>query len=160
MLIVVFDRELLSTPATVAFVRGKLRLLLRGKLLPLALVLGLAADIQNARYIIFIFVSPLCLSPKVFRKLWKNGQTLNPEYSEHLHSRLWWGEASRRAAALAGKPAMRFCLVYRLHFVSPSNLFRQLAEFGAVGLGFVVVHDGILKQGGTAAQTDASFSCR
>ena len=26
---------------------------------------------------------------------------------------------------------MRFCLVYRLHFVSPLNLFRQLAEFGA-----------------------------
>ena len=75
VLIVVFDRELLSAPVPVAFVRGKLRLVLRGKLLPLALVLGLAADIQNARYIFFIFVSPLCLSPKVFRKLWKNGQT-------------------------------------------------------------------------------------
>ena len=58
-----------------AFVRGELGLVLRGKLLRLALALGLAADIQNARYIIFIFVSPLCLSPKVFRKLWKNGQT-------------------------------------------------------------------------------------
>ena len=38
--------------------------------------------------------------------------------------------------------------IYRLHFVSPSNLFRQAAQFGAeaVGLGFVVVHDGVLKQ--------------
>ena len=148
VLIVVFDREFLPTYVPIAFVRGKFRPVLRGKLLPLALVLGLAADIQNARYIIFIFVSPLCLSPKVFRKLWKNGQTLNPEYSEHLHNRLWWGEASRRAAALAGEPAMRFHFICRLHFVSPLNLFRQLAEFGAeaVGLGFVVVHDGILKQ--------------
>ena len=44
---------------------------------------------------------------------------------------------------------MRFRFVYRLHFVSPLNLFRQAAEGGAeaVGLGFVVVHDGILKQG-------------
>ena len=67
--------EFLRALFPVAFVRGKLRLVLRGKLLPLALVLGLAADIQNARYIIFIFVSPLCVSPKVFRKLWKNGQT-------------------------------------------------------------------------------------
>ena len=75
VLIVVFNREFLRTNVPVAFERGKLRLVLCGKLLPLALVLGLAADIQNARYIFFIFVSPLCLSPKVFRKLWKNGQT-------------------------------------------------------------------------------------
>ena len=118
-LIVVFDPEFLRALALFAFVRGKLRLVLRGKLLPLALVLGLAADIQNARYIIFIFVSPLCLSPKVFRKLWKNGQTLNPEYSEHSRSRLRWGEASRRAAALADEPAMRFHISWRLHFASP-----------------------------------------
>ncbi|MBQ6327792.1 MAG: hypothetical protein IJI35_02145 [Kiritimatiellae bacterium] len=65
-----------------------------------------------------------------------------------MRSRLRWGEASRRTAAIADEPAMRFCLVYRLHFVSPLNLFRQLTQFGAeaVGLGFVVVLDGILKR--------------
>ena len=47
VLIVVFDREFLPTYVPIAFVRGKFRPVLRGKLLPLALVLGLAADIQN-----------------------------------------------------------------------------------------------------------------